>query len=1172
MNNQEIVTVLQECKQMLHAFASEVSEPSEEEKNDYQRCEASFPDDLKTLIQEAKEMKWPFVPERWQYKQAVRPEDKTNLQDMINARLHDLLIFLKASIAVADSTTAAAIVFLIDRFLYWADASIRLLQVAKALHKVWPITPIAPQVVIRQARISANSGKLLKAEYILSSLINSDGATGSWQYTNESDKVLVQSVCIQIRGQILQKLGMWYEAAELIWASIVGFSELPIPDKKGMSTSLGILADIFISMNKEDYQKFKMNSHVCLTLLEEFDHQLLSAAESCKLAAVFSPYTPLFVLVNLNIRGTCLISYSFSKECPMELKSQYLMEAKEAFEIGLLTKKEGDIVTSKQELHCFVKSVFCLANVHKWLHNENVKHEHASQLCREAVEKLANYSQLSEKQDKENLAGDIMSLVFSVKELLNVQSFPKFDENCYVPQKYFECVTKSIVNGEVGFKNVLDMYSQHHNSVCQVLASTCRNHKVMEAEVKPGACITALKTLDTISTAENISVDNDSLQPSSSQRRKNLIRSNAVSFSSDEGNRRTRKSFHMSHSSSSSNSWCNLSNASCSWESVSFNNESKLPNECDPSKENMGHSCAAAEPPMTGESQENNDFVNKSFHNLSVKEEQEALPQNIQISNSSNNQMDKMCSATETSLNSISKECPPHSHGNSSLSVANGDDQSADSEPFEMIDYLAETESATHDVNNIGVAAKEEEMFKNIEARKMLDTTVDPEGETKDYTEDGDIFIPELTSPRSSNLGNVFRSKQSRSSSEERSFDIDQATDTNDGKIAGVLQQQFSTDSSSSNRSLLPQKSRSSAKSTESPVSLDYACESTEEGDNNSLNSSHGSNSWKKSQVSRSLSESMSLLNSSASSYVFLHAKVTEQARLLDDAEYEKFLGGVEHDWLMERLEDTGVFSFTHLNQAYDALLLKFSKKSGMWTAQETVVHCGDNVAVTKQGKQRNAFWIHFLHQDETLARYVGKEYKEPKELLYHFSDVERQMTAQYYVTEFNKRLYELNILTQIFYIPSFILLILEDKCIKGCVSVEPYILGQFVKLSNNAQAVKTQYEATKYGLAFGHFTYEFSNHSDIVVDLQGWVTESKKGEALIYLTDPQIHSVQNNSLDNSSKGVSTCINFGKKGIAYFFSSQHTECNEICHSLSLTRPDLTELKKSLKGSHFKKRH
>lgn len=63
---------------------------------------------------------------------------------------------------------------------------------------------------------------------------------------------------------------------------------------------------------------------------------------------------------------------------------------------------------------------------------------------------------------------------------------------------------------------------------------------------------------------------------------------------------------------------------------------------------------------------------------------------------------------------------------------------------------------------------------------------------------------------------------------------------------------------------------------------------------------------------------------------------------------------------------------------------------------------------------------------------------------------------------------------------------ILEGKTIKGCISVEPYILGEFVKLSNNTKVVKTEYKATEYGLAYGHFSYEFSNHRDVVVDLQG--------------------------------------------------------------------------------------
>lgn len=62
---------------------------------------------------------------------------------------------------------------------------------------------------------------------------------------------------------------------------------------------------------------------------------------------------------------------------------------------------------------------------------------------------------------------------------------------------------------------------------------------------------------------------------------------------------------------------------------------------------------------------------------------------------------------------------------------------------------------------------------------------------------------------------------------------------------------------------------------------------------------------------------------------------------------------------------------------------------------------------------------------------------------------------------------------------------------------------------------------------------------------LLGWVTGNGKG--LIYLTDPQIHSVD-------QKDVTT--NFGKRGIFYFFNNQHARCNEICHRLSLARPSL----------------
>lgn len=66
------------------------------------------------------------------------------------------------------------------------------------------------------------------------------------------------------------------------------------------------------------------------------------------------------------------------------------------------------------------------------------------------------------------------------------------------------------------------------------------------------------------------------------------------------------------------------------------------------------------------------------------------------------------------------------------------------------------------------------------------------------------------------------------------------------------------------------------------------------------------------------------------------------------------------------------------------------------------------------------------------VRRYVGKEYKQPKGPWAHLSDVERQMSAQRYVTEFNKRLYEQEIPTQIFYIPSAVLLVRRRAAGRG--------------------------------------------------------------------------------------------------------------------------------------------
>lgn len=48
--------------------------------------------ELAFLLQDALTMQWPFVPEKWQYKQTVGPNDKTNLSDLIRKHLPQLLV------------------------------------------------------------------------------------------------------------------------------------------------------------------------------------------------------------------------------------------------------------------------------------------------------------------------------------------------------------------------------------------------------------------------------------------------------------------------------------------------------------------------------------------------------------------------------------------------------------------------------------------------------------------------------------------------------------------------------------------------------------------------------------------------------------------------------------------------------------------------------------------------------------------------------------------------------------------------------------------------------------------------------------------------------------------------------------------------------------------------
>ncbi|CAB1428472.1 unnamed protein product [Pleuronectes platessa] len=927
MDSQEVGDLLEECVVAAAAAAAAAaaqrsSQPTEAERLNHRSCTDSLSAGLASLLQEAMDMKWPFVPEKWQYKHSVSARDKTNLSDLISKHLPQLLAVLKASIVAREVSTALAVVFLVDRYLYWTDESTRLLKITKLLHRCRPDTPVAPQLVIRQARVYLNSGKLQKAEYILSSLINNSRATGCWVYHTESDRTLVQAVSVQVRGMILQKLGLWLEAAELIWASLVGYYSLPQPDKKGIGTSLGLLANILVSMNDEDFRTFRTDQNKELSLLGNVSHRLLSAAQAAKMAVVYSQYTSLYVLTNVVTQGTCLLSYSFSVECPSSQRQSFLQQAREAFSIGLLTDTEGKQVTSKQELHTFLKAAFSLTVTHKWLGTPQKVVTQATQACHKALTHFYDYCHAA-SQDKDSLCAEIMHLVTQVKLLLRVEPFFNSDRGSFIPDSYRNIADTSVNFTLAGFSKLMQRFQKYRASLCETTNSNCKGTK----DEPDGArlCITALgTTMDPL-------------------------------------------------------------NTECSTEA-----------------------CKVAKGTPQGEEPHLRD--------------------------------------------SDSSAGLPPQHSDQSTTQGSTDELGSSWQNFSLSGSGSSWPSSSGYVGSSATEAGAEDRNQNFPTTEV---------------DDSFLLLPDKNMKR----------------------DLHVSGSTVNSRTVPRL---ATPATSSSNSSL----------ATPHP---NLQCASTEP--------------------------------STASSFDIVEMNEVSSAEKKD---YRALLAGVCHDCLMKRLHnDETQFKLKEHRAVHSALHLKFSKAQGLWTARETCVYIGEPMG--KKGKQRAAIWVQFLHQEERLSSYVGKDYLKPKQIQFHLGDVERQMTAQYYVTEFNKSLYDRDVMAQIYFIPSEALLILDGDEIVGCVSVEPYMLGDFVKLTNNTGKKDKSFQATEYGLAFGHFTYIFSDYQEVVVDLQGWVTANGKG--LTYLTDPQIHSTR------TPRGPS---NFAARGLRYFLEEQHgPECNGICQLLQL---------------------
>jgi len=156
--------------------------------------------------------------------------------------------------------------------------------------------------------------------------------------------------------------------------------------------------------------------------------------------------------------------------------------------------------------------------------------------------------------------------------------------------------------------------------------------------------------------------------------------------------------------------------------------------------------------------------------------------------------------------------------------------------------------------------------------------------------------------------------------------------------------------------------------------------------------------------------------------------------------------------------------------------------------------------------------------------KYVAKISKNKVANERYFEDVKMQAMC----LELGKKFNDQGAPKPVQFLPAWVLEIPQRSPALYC-GLEPFVEGEFVKLSNNYGAVLSDRNTPA---AFSHFSWEITTHSYLVIDIQG---------VKDFYTDPQIHTK-----DGKGFGLG---NLGMNGIDRFLKTH--KCNAICQMMNL---------------------